>query len=128
MRTVLKYTIAILLIATTAISTFSKWIVILEYEINRDYIARNLCINRGKPSCCCKGKCFLQKKLAADEDQQQPAGKSAHPDTQPDLFLDKIVQIDFRLSALITQHNFFYLDGKSREFTPSLFRPPRCIC
>lgn len=126
LRSVLKYPITILLIVTIAIHTFSKWIVILEYEINKDYIARNLCINRAKPSCCCKGKCFLQKKLAADEDQQQPVGKSAHPeDTQVELFLHKLIQIDFRLPVLIIRHNLFYLNGKSQEFTPSFFQPPQ---
>jgi hypothetical protein len=127
LTSVLKGTITILLIATIAIQTFSKWLVILQYEINKDYIANNLCVNRAKPACCCKGKCFLQKKLAADEDQQQSSGKSAYQkDTQAEFFLQKIAKIDFRFPALIIQHNFFYLNGKSQEFTPSFFQPPRC--
>jgi hypothetical protein len=126
LRSVLKHTIAILLIVTIAIQAFSKWIVIITYEINRDYIAKNLCVNRSKPSCCCKGKCFLQKKLAADEDQQQPAGKSTHQeDAQVEFFLQKIEKIDFRFPAFIIQHSFFYLNGKSQEFTFSFFQPPR---
>lgn len=121
----MKYIIAILLIVTIAIQTFSKWIVIAAYEINKDYIAKNLCVNRTRPSCC-KGKCFLQKRLAADEEQQQPAGKSAHQDIQVELFLQPLVQIDFRLQALSRQHNFLYLNGKSQEFASSFFQPPKC--
>jgi hypothetical protein len=101
--------------------------MIAAYEINKDYIAKNLCVNRARPSCCCKGKCFLQKKLIADEEQQQPTGKSTHPDTQVELFLQKLIQIDFRLPALINQHNFFYLNGSSQEFAPSFFQPPKCL-
>ncbi|MEP6951485.1 MAG: hypothetical protein ABI863_19500 [Ginsengibacter sp.] len=122
----MKYIIAILLIVTIAVQTFSKWIVIATYEINKDYIASNLCINKAKPSCCCKGKCFLQKKLVADEDQQQPTGNSAHPDTQFEFFLQKPVQIDFRLPALSNRYNFYYLNGSSQEFAPSFFQPPQC--
>jgi hypothetical protein len=128
LRTVLKYTITILLMVTIAIQTFSKWIAILEYEINKDYIALNLCVNKAKPSSRCKGKCFLQKKLTADEDQQQSTGKSVHhEDVQVEFFLHKLIQIDFQLPALITQHNFFYLNGKSQEFTPSFFQPPQYL-
>ena len=72
----------------------------ISYEINKDYIANNLCVNRAKPSCCCKGKCFLQKKLAADEDQQQPSGKTTQREnSQVEFFIDKIAKIDFSLPA-----------------------------
>ena len=122
----LKYIITILLIVTIAIQTFSKWFLILQYEIQKDYIANNLCVDRAKPSSCCKGKCFLQKKLSADEDQQQSLGKSSRlKDSQVDFFLHGIAKIDFRLPVLILRHNFFYQNGKSQEFTPALFQPPQ---
>ena len=35
----------------------------LDFELNRDYIAKTLCINRTKPKSCCKGSCYLKKKL-----------------------------------------------------------------
>ena len=115
------------MIVTIAIQAFSKWIVILEYEINKDYIANNLCVNRATPSSCCKGKCFLQKKLAT-EDQQQTNGKSIHSENaQTEFFPEEPIQINFRIPALINQHNSFYLEGKSQEFTPSSFQPPQCL-
>ena len=123
----LKYVITIFLIVTIAIQTFSKWFLILQYEINKDYIANNLCVNRAKPSSCCKGKCFLQKKLSADEDQQQSAGKSTRlKDTQVEFFLHRIAKIDFQLPVLTISHNFFYQNGKSQEFTSFIFQPPQC--
>jgi hypothetical protein len=75
---ILVIPILILLVATQA---FSKWVLLLEFQWNRDYIAANLCENRTKPMLHCGGKCQLMKKLAADEKQQAPvqgpAGKSA---------------------------------------------------
>jgi hypothetical protein len=121
----LKHTIAILLIVTFAAQNFSKWIVILAYEINKEYISNNLCINKTNPSRCCKGKCFLQKKLTADEGQQQSTDKSAYPDTQAELFLHKLILFDLRFPELTIHHNFFYLDGVSREFSSSFFQPPK---
>ncbi len=38
-------------------------IPIIDYLIHKDYIARNLCVNRDKPKSCCKGKCYLVKQL-----------------------------------------------------------------
>jgi hypothetical protein len=38
-------------------------IPIVDYLINKDYIAKNLCVNRDKPKSCCKGKCHLVKQL-----------------------------------------------------------------
>lgn len=123
----MKSTIIILLITIMAIQTFSKWIVIMVCEVNRDYIACNLCVDRAKPSSCCKGKCFLQKKMAIDEDQQQSSGKQAHQeDAGVDLFLDDQILVNLRLPLLIKSRNFFCLNGASQEFAPSFFQPPQC--
>lgn len=35
----------------------------LEYWLNKDYIAKVLCVNKDKPKSCCQGKCHLQKQL-----------------------------------------------------------------
>jgi len=36
---------------------------IIDYLLHKDYIAKNLCVNRNKPKSCCKGKCYLVKQL-----------------------------------------------------------------
>ena len=43
-----------------------------DYEINKEYIAQNLCINKSKPKLHCNGKCQLMKKLAEEEKQSSP--------------------------------------------------------
>ncbi len=35
----------------------------IEYAVFKDYIAKNLCINRDKPKSCCQGKCHLKKQI-----------------------------------------------------------------
>jgi hypothetical protein len=49
--------------------TFSKWFVVIEYKLNKDFIAKNLCINKAKPKLHCNGKCQMMKKLAEEEKQ-----------------------------------------------------------
>ena len=69
MRTVLAY----LLLIATLLPTFSQWGTIAYYHVNKDYIAKVLCENRAKPQLHCEGKCYLAKKLHAQQEQQDKA-------------------------------------------------------
>ena len=46
-------------------------IYVAYYQINQDYIASVLCINKSKPGSSCKGKCYLSKKMKEQEKQEQ---------------------------------------------------------
>jgi hypothetical protein len=46
--------------------TFSKWIIVVDYNINGEFIASNLCINESQAARQCKGKCQLNKRMASD--------------------------------------------------------------
>ena len=61
--------ILMLLIATQA---FSKWVMLLEFKWNQDYIAQNLCENKAKPKLKCEGNCQLTKMMAAEEHDTAP--------------------------------------------------------
>ncbi len=121
----LKYIFTITLFIAVAAQTFSKWFIVLSYEINKDYIARNLCVNRAVPGSCCKGKCYLHKELAADEQQNSPAKSAIARDIQLQLFFDDFAEIIFKAEPIINHYNSFYLNGTSQEFSPSFFQPPQ---
>lgn len=42
-----------------------------DYIINYDYIAKNLCINKGNKELKCNGKCFLLKKIKGKDDNEK---------------------------------------------------------
>jgi hypothetical protein len=48
----------------------------LDFEIRREYIIKNLCVNRDRPIMRCDGKCFLVKKLAALDEQEKRQAES----------------------------------------------------
>jgi hypothetical protein len=125
---VVKYPVTILLLLLIALQTFSKWCLIAEFQVNRDFIAKNLCVNRFSPCACCKGKCYLNKKMAADESQQQAPGKGSQRDEtllqvhkpgnllpEPVLFLSMI------------DHSTRHLDGCSQGWSLCFFPPPRTV-
>jgi hypothetical protein len=122
----LKYFVTILLIGVVALQTFSKWFVILDYRINEEYIAKNLCENRNKSKSCCHGKCYLGKQLAKEEDQQQtPAKGGQREETQTIWYLLNNTQAEFHLFGLLKSNYPLYLTGKSQEFARSFFQPPQ---
>jgi hypothetical protein len=57
--TIVSYFLLIVLTAYIVIPVLP----VIDYLWNKDYIAKNLCINRDKPKSCCKGKCHLVKEL-----------------------------------------------------------------
>ena len=60
--------ILILLLMT---QTFSQWIVIISFNLNRDFIAKNICENRYRPKLNCKGNCVLMKKMKLEQKEEQ---------------------------------------------------------
>jgi hypothetical protein len=124
----MKYPVTIALILLIASQTFSKWCLILEYQVNRDFIAKNLCVNRSTPLSCCKGKCYLHKKMANDESSQQAPGKGAQRD-EPVLQVHH--QENLLLQPLFTipsiTHSTRHLTGSSQEYILSFFTPPKPV-
>ena len=43
---------------------------VLDYVINYDYIAKELCVNRDKPVLACNGKCYLEGQFNKRQDSQ----------------------------------------------------------
>lgn len=83
-----------LLMALVLTQVFSKWLVVMEYRLNQDFIAKNLCINKARPKMHCNGKCQMMKRLA-EEEKQNPDGNSnpySRIKIQEVVFSDEIFQ------------------------------------
>jgi hypothetical protein len=60
----MKYRVfAITLLVMMVLNIFRFEIPYIQYDIFRDYIAQNLCVNKDKKGNCCQGKCFLDKQI-----------------------------------------------------------------
>ena len=44
----------------------------MNFEINKDYTAKNLCIKKDEVNNCCQGLCHLNKKLEDKKEQESP--------------------------------------------------------
>ena len=74
----MRFIIVPILLVLVMTQSFSHWFVVLAFNINRDYIAKNLCENRYRPKMHCNGNCVLMKKLKEKEksEENQPAAKA----------------------------------------------------
>ena len=114
--------ILILLMATQA---FSKWVLLLEFRLNRDYIAANLCENKAKPEMACGGQCQLKKRMAAEENES-----STKPQTGKTKFQEVPFPFDKKVEPVVltTLSTAFvetpYLLKKYNAPAPAIFHPP----
>lgn len=106
------------------LQTFSSFVIQADYFINKDYIAKVLCINRDKPIMHCNGKCYLAKKLKEHEkkDQQAPNTQKEKLDVQS-FFIPQVVNLSITL--VITKTEYFDMeDNLISSYTHSIFHPP----
>lgn len=76
---------------------------VLEYVLNYEYIATELCENKDKPELKCNGKCHLMKELAKASEDEKPIskGKTLHQETEV-LFYEPLADFTF------DNYNFTY--------------------
>lgn len=99
------------------------------YEINKDYVAANLCENRAKPRSCCKGKCYLKKQQEKSQSEELPASGNFQKLKVEGFFTvnsnDPIPGPGFRL--LHKKRHFHQNDLHTLDRWLGIFRPPRNI-
>lgn len=67
----MKSVLSFLMIAILMLHSSSKVFIYMDFCLNRNYIAQNLCENRNNPDSHCAGSCYLKKELKKDSEQQQ---------------------------------------------------------
>lgn len=119
----LRSLIVIALALSILCQSFSRAIVLVNYHVNKEFIAANLCENRDKPKMGCEGKCHLKKELAKEEKKEQaPSGnmKEKHEvwlaQELPNLQQEEI------LHAI--EHHFSYSARNLPGFVLPVFHPP----
>ena len=117
---VLGIPILLLLLMTQA---FSKWMIVLEYELNKEYIAANLCENKARPILKCKGKCQMAKKMAAEDASNNASNYQAK--FQEVAFTDTALPLStFTPSAEMTPVYAVYISHGFTEPNFPIFHPP----
>src|SRR5687768_5073713 len=101
-------TILVLLVLT---QVCSKWLLVAEYAVNKDFIAKTLCNNKEKPKLKCQGKCQLMKKMAAEtENNNSGSGSGSAKSSLPEVLPFDLSNISVTApSPIQVSHNSLYI-------------------
>ena len=119
-----------LLIILVLTQTFSKWVLIIEYNMNKDFITKNLCINKILPKLHCHGKCQVMKRLAEEQNQNSSSktGNQFKLNIQEQLYSDDIYKPTLPALRYTTSiYSDELLIFKQEAPFGSIFHPP-AIC
>ncbi|HJS00541.1 MAG TPA: hypothetical protein VJ780_06370 [Flavobacterium sp.] len=104
-------------------------IPVLDYIVNYEYIATELCENVSKPELKCNGKCHLAKELAKASESEKPISSNkknvSHTKAEV-LFCNEIekANILFDFYFLEKRKAVFYQDLYKSVAFYSIFHPP----
>lgn len=104
--------------------SLSRMVVFTGFELNRDYIASNLCENRDKISMNCQGKCYLSKKLKQVEEKESKQGRETQKQLVQDSFMPENFIIFFG-NTVATVINTPYRYIMQSGYDSAFFKPPR---
>lgn len=101
----------------------------IEYAVFKDYIAKNLCINRDKPKSCCQGKCHLKKQIEKSAETSGTEGKSSARK-----IVNQEVQVFLISPFSIPKASEIFVLGLASieiiyatQIIPSIFVPPKIL-
>lgn len=117
-----KITIILLVVVLLA-QIFSNAVIVVNYVVNRDYIAKTLCENRNKPKMHCNGKCYLMKQLRKENSKEKSPLSILKIKTQV-VYFEKITINSFDLN-LTAENTFVRVQaGSPVSVSSSVFHPP----
>ncbi len=123
----MKQIFIILALTGVLLQNFSKVIIYANFELNKDYIAKNLCVKKDIPKNTCNGRCHLKKQLKEEEKREQPPPvRNLKEVKEFQLFFQQLSPFEFIDFLSIQQP---YTRCQFSELTApsfSIFHPPKC--
>ena len=99
----------------------------IEYAVNKDFIAKNLCVNRDKPKSCCQGKCYLQKQVKKSSETNDDKEKNSSKKIQNE-DVKEFLSSHFAIPAIFVKDLITPINLEttlSSMFVSSIFIPPQ---
>jgi hypothetical protein len=115
---------AIVLICSIITANFTQLFIYSAFELNKEYIASVLCVNRDKPKLNCKGKCYLNKKIKQAEEKEKNQDQQSQKYHFQQAIISRQLMIyypaDLSMKPLTFERHFIL-----QQYPPSVFHPPQ---
>jgi hypothetical protein len=113
-----------LLVFSTLSANFTRFFIFAGFELNRHYIAANLCENRDKPWLHCNGKCYFIKKIKQAQENERNDERQSQKNLFQEAFITASSPIQFQKRLLYIIDTPYHSGGLA-QFNGTLFRPPQ---
>ncbi len=102
----------------------SKVVILVKFEMNREYIAKNLCEQKQVKGNCCKGSCKLNKDLKKEEKKEAPGNALLKDKSRAQLFFQTINLPDLTTTGTLLKNVTPYKEIALNAVSFSVFHPP----
>ncbi len=103
-------------------------ILFLDYELRKDFIIQNYCVNKDRPELQCDGKCYLAKRLEASQqdDERQATNQFVSKFFSIEFHNVEYISVTHELCSTETESpfNFFYQPRTATAAVVKIFHPP----
>ncbi|MFK7901083.1 MAG: hypothetical protein AB8B61_10045 [Cyclobacteriaceae bacterium] len=122
--------VSILMLVLLVVNMSSPVSVYFSYQLNKEYIATQLCENRDRPELACNGQCILMKKL--QEFNKQTTSASSSQFALPSLSFDYLrgISLEYNLTALVhekIQLTIFSIREYFFQYISLIGHPPQVV-
>lgn len=119
-----KQVLSIALVLSVLFSSAGKTIVLTAFELNRDFIASTLCVEKEKPQNSCQGSCELAKSLEKEGQMEEKSRRAPSSVTEVQFFHEKSGNLQFYryLLQIIQTTQICFIEGVT---VGAIFQPPR---
>lgn len=123
---VFKRVIFIFLAFCILAETLGQLVIITSFELNREYIAKYLCVKKAEENNCCKGSCQLDKEL--EEQAQKDKAASINPSIDISVYFISEKQ-DHQYFLPEHYYTLYFSDSKVeiKDTSISIFHPPKIV-
>lgn len=124
---VVNHIVCFVLVSVFLLQSLSKTIVVADYQINKEYIAKVLCVNKSKPKMHCNGKCHLKKELNKAEKKERSPANPLNEKNEIQLFSQCNSTINLFSFVIIKKDKLLsdYAFHMSDKHLDSVFHPPQ---
>ncbi|MCS6822453.1 MAG: hypothetical protein NZ551_11380 [Microscillaceae bacterium] len=125
----LKAVLVCLLITMVICKIAGKLWLVAYVELNREYIAEVLCINKNRPEMACQGQCHINQIYQETEEQEQPNPFQLLQQDFFELFFQElpIFQSTSSYFLHLVKHQTLYFMPALADFFEKRTKPPQFI-
>lgn len=120
----MKRLAVIMCVLCVLVQPLSKQGILMVYQLNKAYIASELCENRFLPGSDCQGKCHLRKELQKDSERKKEAPRQQQRTIDMIAFGTTLLPLAPAIPQEEDNERCLYLAGVYASPDFSFFHPP----